>query len=209
MPTEHSSPVSRRKLGIFGVVAGVGAVLVVVTGIRAREESGAKLREWTDNQAIPTVAVVLPDAKALSRHHRSAGPAGGLFARADLRARQRLPEELERRHRRAGQGRAGDRRNRGAGPRPAIAAGARRSRQPAGQREAVGGDADPPQDRCSPRTSSRCRKSTSAPPTSPTRRPRSIPARPMSSGWRRWRATRRSPCRSTASSPRAIPTSAR
>ena len=49
MPTEHRSPVSRRKLGIFGVVAGIAAVLVVVTGIRAREDSSAKLREWTDD----------------------------------------------------------------------------------------------------------------------------------------------------------------
>ena len=66
MPTESSSPVSRRKLSIFGLVAGIAAVLVVVTGIRAREDSDAKLKEWTDNQAIPTVAVILPDAKALS-----------------------------------------------------------------------------------------------------------------------------------------------
>jgi len=66
MPTEPSSPVSRRKLSIFGLVAGIVAVLVVVTGIRAREDSDAKLKEWTDNQAIPTVAVALPDAKALS-----------------------------------------------------------------------------------------------------------------------------------------------
>ena len=65
MPIEQSSPVSRRKLGIFGIVAGVVAVLVVVTGIRAREDSSARLREWTDNQAIPMVAVVLPDARAL------------------------------------------------------------------------------------------------------------------------------------------------
>ena len=65
MATEPSSPVSRRKLSIFGVVAGIAAVLVVVTGIRAREDSDARLREWTDNQAIPTVAVVLPDAKIL------------------------------------------------------------------------------------------------------------------------------------------------
>ena len=42
MPTEHSSPVSRRKLGIFGVVAGVAAVLLVITGIRAREDSSAQ-----------------------------------------------------------------------------------------------------------------------------------------------------------------------
>src|SRR5260221_1667405 len=66
MPTEQNSPVSRRKLGIFAIFAGIAAVLVVVTGIRAREDSSAKLREWTDNQAIPTVAVVLPDARVLN-----------------------------------------------------------------------------------------------------------------------------------------------
>ena len=66
MPTEQGSPVSRRKVGFFGLAAGVVAVVLVVTGIRAREEANAKLREWTDNQAIPTVAVVLPDARALN-----------------------------------------------------------------------------------------------------------------------------------------------
>jgi len=66
MPTDQSSPVSRRKLSIFGVVAGIAAVLIVITGIRAREETGAKLREWTDTQAIPTVAVTLPDARLLN-----------------------------------------------------------------------------------------------------------------------------------------------
>ena len=66
MPTEQNSPVSRRKLGIFGVVACVAAVLVVITGIRAREDSSAKLREWTDTQAVPTVAVTLPDARVLN-----------------------------------------------------------------------------------------------------------------------------------------------
>jgi membrane fusion protein, multidrug efflux system len=68
MPTEKDSPapVSRRKLGLFGVLAGIAAVLVVVTGIRAREDSDSKLREWTDEQAVPTVAVALPDAKAAS-----------------------------------------------------------------------------------------------------------------------------------------------
>jgi membrane fusion protein, multidrug efflux system len=68
MPTEKDTPpsVSRRKLGIFGVLAGVAAVLVVVTGIRAREDSDSKLREWTDEQAIPTVAVKVPDAKTIN-----------------------------------------------------------------------------------------------------------------------------------------------
>jgi RND family efflux transporter MFP subunit len=66
MPIEQSSPVSRRKLGIFGLVVGIAALLVVVSGIRAREDSSSRLREWTDNQAVPTVAVVLPDARALN-----------------------------------------------------------------------------------------------------------------------------------------------
>ena len=66
MPTDQNSPVSRRRLGIAAVVAGVAAVLLVVTGIRAREDSSVKLRQWTDEQAVPTVAVALPDARALT-----------------------------------------------------------------------------------------------------------------------------------------------
>ena len=66
MQTEQPSPVSRRTLGVFGAVAGAAAILVVLTGIRAREEASARLRDWADDQAIPTVAVALPDARALS-----------------------------------------------------------------------------------------------------------------------------------------------
>src|SRR5580765_1189123 len=66
MPVEQRPPVSRRKLGIFGVVALIAAGLVVGTGIRAREEQGSRLKEWTDNQAIPSVAVALPSARALN-----------------------------------------------------------------------------------------------------------------------------------------------
>jgi RND family efflux transporter MFP subunit len=66
MPAEPRPSVSHRKLGIFGVAALIGAALIVATGIRAREDSSAKLKEWTDAQAIPTVAVALPSGKALS-----------------------------------------------------------------------------------------------------------------------------------------------
>src|ERR1700761_1545076 len=66
MSTEPRSPVSRRKLSIVGLLVGIALVLVVVTGIRAREDSDTKLREWTDNQAVPTVAVTLPEAKILN-----------------------------------------------------------------------------------------------------------------------------------------------
>ncbi len=65
-PTEQRPPVSHRKLGIFGVVAVVGAGLIVATGIRAREDSSSKLREWTNDQAVPTVAVAPPSGRALN-----------------------------------------------------------------------------------------------------------------------------------------------
>ena len=63
MPTKKR-PQSRRGLGIFGMLAVIVLIVVVITGIRSREEASAKLREWTDDQAVPTVAVALPDAKA-------------------------------------------------------------------------------------------------------------------------------------------------
>ncbi|MGY4369240.1 membrane fusion protein (multidrug efflux system) [Bradyrhizobium sp. LB1.3] len=85
-PTEPRSPVSHRKLGIFGVVALIAAGLVVGTGIRAREEQGSKLKEWTDEQAVPSVAVTLPNAKAL---HASLDLPGRLeaYSRAPIFAR--------------------------------------------------------------------------------------------------------------------------
>lgn len=66
MPTEQSPPVSRRKLGFIGVLAAVALVAVVITGIRARERADEQLKEWTDDQAVPTVAVTQPDAKIIN-----------------------------------------------------------------------------------------------------------------------------------------------
>jgi len=66
MPTDARPTISRRKLGIFGIVAAVAALTLVVTGIRAREDSSAKLRQWTDDQAIPSVAVIYADPGALT-----------------------------------------------------------------------------------------------------------------------------------------------
>jgi len=66
MPTDDHARVSGRRLGLFGLVAGVALVFVVVSGIRAREESDARLKQWTDDQATPTVAVIQPDAKVLN-----------------------------------------------------------------------------------------------------------------------------------------------
>jgi membrane fusion protein, multidrug efflux system len=66
MPTESRPTVSRRKLGVFGAIAAIAALTLVVTGIRAREDTNAKLREWTDDQSIPSVAVIYADPGALT-----------------------------------------------------------------------------------------------------------------------------------------------
>ncbi|MGD0185855.1 MAG: efflux RND transporter periplasmic adaptor subunit [Roseiarcus sp.] len=62
-----SDPTARRgfkgKLGAAGIVASVGVVVLVVTGIGARDESSARLQEWTEAQAIPTVAIIALNAK--------------------------------------------------------------------------------------------------------------------------------------------------
>ncbi len=65
MPEETPS-VSRGKLRLFGIVAGAGLVAVVVAGISTRSNGDAKLREWTEAQAVPSVAVTLPGSKPLN-----------------------------------------------------------------------------------------------------------------------------------------------
>jgi RND family efflux transporter MFP subunit len=53
-------------LGIFGAVAIVAALMLVISGIRAREDTNVKLREWTDSQAVPPVAVIYAEPGALT-----------------------------------------------------------------------------------------------------------------------------------------------
>ncbi|GAA0709395.1 efflux RND transporter periplasmic adaptor subunit [Dokdonella soli] len=61
MSPELSAPnVSRRKLRLAGVFAVIVAAVVVVTGLVSRAHGDARLREWTNEQSIPTVAVVSP-----------------------------------------------------------------------------------------------------------------------------------------------------
>ena len=66
MPPDQPVPASFiRKLRVFGIAALVVAVAVVVVGIMSRERSDARLRDWTETQAIPAVATAPPDAKTL------------------------------------------------------------------------------------------------------------------------------------------------
>jgi RND family efflux transporter MFP subunit len=67
MPTEPLPPtLPLHRLRLFGVVAAIAIVIVVAAGIITRERSSAKLRDWTESQAIPTVAVAKPSTRQLS-----------------------------------------------------------------------------------------------------------------------------------------------
>lgn len=71
MPTEHDATqgeakVAPRKLGMVGIVIACVAAFAVTTGIMSREKSSADLRTWTDEQAVPTVAVIAPSSTALN-----------------------------------------------------------------------------------------------------------------------------------------------
>jgi membrane fusion protein, multidrug efflux system len=67
MPTETRPSVSRRKLGLFGAATVIVALTLVVGGIRAREDSSIKLREWTDDHAVTPVAVIYADPGVLKQ----------------------------------------------------------------------------------------------------------------------------------------------
>src|SRR5476649_2080610 len=63
MPDPAAPRRTGRTLGVAGALASVGVAVLVVTGIGARDRGGAKLREWTEAQAVPTVAIVKLNAK--------------------------------------------------------------------------------------------------------------------------------------------------
>jgi RND family efflux transporter MFP subunit len=83
--SEVSTP-SRGKLIILGALAAVGITALVVTGIQSRERSDVKLRDWTDAQAISTVAVAYPGTRTLSPVLNLPGRLES-FARAQILAR--------------------------------------------------------------------------------------------------------------------------
>lgn len=66
MQPEKKPAVSPRKLKLYGTVAVGVLAVVVVTGIVSRSKGDADLKQWTDAQAIPSVAVALPGTKPLN-----------------------------------------------------------------------------------------------------------------------------------------------
>ncbi len=208
MQPDQTPPVSPRKIRLYGTVAIGVLAAVVVTGIITRSSGDAQLREWTDLQAVPSVAVTLPGTKPLNATldlpgRLEAYSRAPIFARvsgylkswsvdigAQVTAGQKLAEiEAPDLDQQLLQARA-DLMNTQAAARLSAATLARRKTLLASnfvsQQEIDERSAD-----------------------LASRRPRSTRCRPTSSGLRPWRATRMSPRRSTASSPNATPTSAR
>jgi RND family efflux transporter MFP subunit len=83
-PSETHS--TKRGLRIAGIIGAVAAVAIVATGVLARSRGDTKLREWTEAQAIPTVAVAAPIADGDGDELKLPGRLEA-YARAPLYAR--------------------------------------------------------------------------------------------------------------------------
>jgi RND family efflux transporter MFP subunit len=81
-----SAKASRRGLRLAGIVVAVVVIVVVATGLYSRASGNARLREWTDAQAIPVVAIANPLAGANANALELPGRFEA-FARAPLYAR--------------------------------------------------------------------------------------------------------------------------
>src|ERR1700743_1397953 len=65
MPVNRKSGL-RRRLVLACLILCCAAAWVVIKGVLARQESYADLRDWTDTQAVPTVAVAAPQTHGAS-----------------------------------------------------------------------------------------------------------------------------------------------
>jgi multidrug efflux pump subunit AcrA (membrane-fusion protein) len=83
--TPHAAS-SFRLLKALGFLIAIGAIAVVATGISSRERASDRLREWTEAQAIPTVAVAAPSTGTLSPYLNLPGRLEA-FSRAPIYAR--------------------------------------------------------------------------------------------------------------------------
>ena len=55
---------SWRGLRLAGVIVAIVAIVIVVHGVMTRASENSRLRDWTDAQALPTVAIVSPGKNA-------------------------------------------------------------------------------------------------------------------------------------------------
>src|SRR5487761_254945 len=68
MVSEHRIPKPEqpppRNLGRFGMIAVIAAILIAVFGILQRRGQEAVVKHWTQEQAVPVVAVIQPQQGA-------------------------------------------------------------------------------------------------------------------------------------------------
>src|ERR1700733_10354963 len=65
MPPESASPIiKRRTLYSAGTLLAAVAAILVVMGLTTRKMADAKLREWTEDQALPVVAIAPPSTRS-------------------------------------------------------------------------------------------------------------------------------------------------
>ena len=64
MSPDPAQPIlSRRGLRVTAIAAAVVAAVIVVQGIATRKLANARLSEWTEDRALPVVAVATPDTR--------------------------------------------------------------------------------------------------------------------------------------------------
>ena len=72
MTAEHPAPPPKlpppRSLGRVGLIAVSAAIAIAAFGILQRRSHEAEVRQWTQEQAIPTVAVITPRTGAATQH---------------------------------------------------------------------------------------------------------------------------------------------
>jgi RND family efflux transporter MFP subunit len=64
-PDPVAPVVSRRILRIAAVVAGALVAGIILVGITSRKMADARLSQWTEDQALPVVAVASPDTRGI------------------------------------------------------------------------------------------------------------------------------------------------
>ena len=129
------APLPRRLRRVGGAFV-LLAIAVVAYGLGSRAAQNSRLHDLTEAQAVPVVAIVTPTQVENQAGLDLPGRLRSLHPCAHLRARPGVPEELEVRHRRQGEGGRRARRNRYARSRPAAHAGARRPERRPGQCQA-------------------------------------------------------------------------
>jgi hypothetical protein len=64
MSLDPAQPIlSRRGLRVTAIAAAAVAAVIVVQGITTRKMANARLTEWTEDRALPVVAVATPDTR--------------------------------------------------------------------------------------------------------------------------------------------------